>query len=97
MNITKELSRLLYLHTLDHHACWNEKNTKEEYDNLIKKFLKDQEKAELFDNLMPILRKELSKEQLEVISVLIDPLSRKILAYLVVTEEDLKIAKASEK
>jgi len=53
----------------------------------IKQLLRDQDKAELFDNLVAILRKELPKEELDRLSVLIDPESRKILAYLVATEK----------
>ncbi len=34
-----KLTRLLYLHTLEHHACWDEKNTLEEYEQLKQEIL----------------------------------------------------------
>jgi len=38
-----KLARLLYLHTLEHHACWNELNTKEEYEQLKLEFSQSNE------------------------------------------------------
>ena len=61
---------------------WRGVHTEEETKQLKQQMLQDQEKAVLFDNLIPILRRELPEEQLKLFSVLIDPESRKLLVYL---------------
>ena len=72
--------------------------TRNEYDNLIEiciyaddikqckiienKILDNQEKAEKFDNLIPVLKDMLTEKQLDLLDIMVDSLSRKILSYL---------------
>ncbi len=49
---------------------------------IIKQILEYQEKAEKLDLILPWLRDNLTEKQLKLLSIISDPKSRKILAYL---------------
>lgn len=61
--------------------------TTDDLNKVKQQLIKDSEKAISFDTLIPILRKMLTKKQIAEIGILIDPLARRILAYLAKDEE----------
>ena len=50
--------------------------------SLKQQIINNQEKAKQLDYMLPWLRENLTKEQLDLLSIISDPLSRRILTYL---------------
>lgn len=46
----RKLNDFLYLHTLEHHAVWDEKHTVEDYDRMKKEILSYMKLEELMEN-----------------------------------------------
>lgn len=58
--------------------CTNENSSLD----ISKHILNLEDRSETLDNILPWLKENLTEKQLQLLSVLSDPLSRKILAYL---------------
>lgn len=64
--------------------------SKSEAETVKELIITNNKKAEILDNILPFLQKELTAKQIETLKVIADPLSLKILEHLSESKGDSK-------